>query len=127
MLQAYGHFKLVPSHLAFRFYRLMIHRLGQRNPTVDDSEIERIISLKSDILTRMYELDQNPFWTAHRNRLIRDYILPPRGGEYRIHVLQSKLDSLFGENPTNSFIYHQLNRVRDSFLRDGRFQGPLGN
>ncbi|KAG4166893.1 hypothetical protein ERO13_A13G161901v2 [Gossypium hirsutum] len=112
MLQAYGHFKLVPSHLAFRFYRLMIHRLGQRNPTVDDSEIERIISLKSDILTRI---------------LIRDYILPPRGGEYRIHVLQSKLDSLFGENPTNSFIYHQLNRVRDSFLRDGRFQGPLGN
>lgn len=107
--------------------RLTIYRLGQRNSTVDDSEIDRIVSLKNDILNRMFELDPSPFWNTHRNRLLRDYIQPPRGGEYRIPVLEAKLDSLFGENPATSLIYKQLLKWRDSFDIDAPFRGPRGH
>jgi len=107
--------------------RLLVHRLGQRNSTVDDSEIDRIVSLKNEILDRMVELDHSPFWNTHRNRLIRDYILPPKGGEYKIPTLESKLESLFGENPTSSIIYKDLIRWRASFHMDAPFRGPRGN
>jgi hypothetical protein len=103
--------------------RLLVHR---RNPSVSDSEIDRIVYLKNEILNRMFELDHDAFWNAHRNRLIRDYIVPPHGAEYGIRVLESKLDSLFGENPTSSIIYKQLIRSRDSFYMDAPFRGPRG-
>lgn len=66
--------------------RLLVHRLGQKNFSVSDHEIDLIVNLKNDIINRMGELDPDPFWTSHRRRLIRDYILPPVGGEYRIKV-----------------------------------------
>lgn len=104
--------------------RLLVHRLGHKNSTVDDWEINRIVSLKNQILDRMIELDYSPFWNICRNRLIRDYIQPPQGGEYRIQVLESKLNSLFGSNPASSLIYKQLLKCRDSFHIDAPFRGP---
>nr|YP_010833593.1 hypothetical protein QLP06_mgp020 [Jatropha curcas]WFG81219.1 hypothetical protein [Jatropha curcas] len=71
--------------------RLLVHRLGQRNATVSETELNRIVELKGKILTRMSELDFNPFWDQHRNTLIRDYMRPPRGGEFKISVLEAKL------------------------------------
>lgn len=103
------------------------YRLGNRNSTVDDWEIDRIVSLKNEILDRMIELDHSPFWNTHRNRLIRDFIQPPQGGEYRIPVLEAKLGSLFGENPASSCFYKNLIRLRDSFHIDAPFRGPRGN
>lgn len=94
---------------------------------VDDDEINQIINLKNFILDRMVELDHSPFRNTHRNRLIRDFIQPPRGGEYRIPILEAKLGSLFGENPASSKIYKELIRLRDSFHIDAPFRGPDGN
>jgi len=107
--------------------RLIINRLGRQNAAVEESELEALIHLKSRILDRMWELDRTPFWGAHKNRLIRDFIQPPRGGEYRIPTLRSKLDSLLGQDPQNSRMYQQLIRLRDSFDVDAPLRGPRGN
>ena len=107
--------------------RLIVHRLGRKNSTVSDDEIDRIVDLKDQIITRMAQLDANPFWNSRRNVLIRDYVQPPRGGEYKIPVLEAKLEQLFGNNPQSSFIYKELIRARDLFHIKGPFRGPRGN
>lgn len=107
--------------------RLIIHRLGQKGRTVSDDEITLILDRKDKILSRMFELDSNPFWNQRRHTLIRDYMLPPRGGEFKISVLEGKLEQLLGENATSSSIYKELIRARDYFHIDGRFRGPRGN
>lgn len=107
--------------------RLLVHRLGRKNPTVSEDEIDRIVDLKDRIITRMAQLDANPFWNNHRNVLIRDYMQPPRGGEYKFSVLEAKLEQLFGNNPESAFIYKELIRARDLFHTDGPFRGPRGN
>lgn len=104
--------------------RLLVHRLGQKNFSVSEKEIDQIVELKNDILNRMGELDPDPFWTSHRRRLIRDYILPRVGGEHRIKVLTQKLNFLLGESPTSSLIFKQLMREKDSFFLDAPFRGP---
>lgn len=71
--------------------RLIMHRIGKRNITVSDTEIDRILERKGQILDRMSQLDFNPFWHQHRNTLIRDYLRPPRGGEFKISVLEAQL------------------------------------
>ena len=107
--------------------RLLVHRLGRKNPVLSEAEIDRIVDLKDRIITRMAQLDANPFWNNHRNVLIRDYMQPPRGGEYKIPVLEAKLEQLFGNNPASSFIYKELIRARDFFHIDGPFRGPRDN
>lgn len=74
----------------------------------------------------MSQLDFNPFWHQHRNTLIRDYLRPPRGGEFKISVLEAKLKLLFGENATSSNIYKELVRARKSFNLDGPYRAPRG-
>lgn len=106
--------------------RLLVHRLGQRQATVSETEINRIVELKGQILDRMSQLDFNPFWAQRRNTLIRDYLRPPRGGEFKISVLEAKLQELFGENATRSSIYYELVRAREYFHIDGPFRGPRG-
>ncbi|KAJ8746989.1 hypothetical protein K2173_012848 (mitochondrion) [Erythroxylum novogranatense] len=107
--------------------RLLVHRLGQRHASVSEAEIDRIVDLKGQILNRMSQLDGNPFWHRHRNKLIRDYILPPRRGKWKISVLEAKLQQLGGENATSSSIYKELIKARDFFHIDGPFRGPIGN
>lgn len=49
--------------------RLLIHRLGQGR-TVSGDEIALIIDRKEKILSRMFELDSNPFWNQRKKRLV---------------------------------------------------------
>lgn len=109
--------------------RLWVQRLGRKGSmaTITDPEVEAIIDLKNQILDRMAELDHTDLWNTHRNRLIRDFIQTPQGGEYRTSVLEAKLLSLFGEDPASSLMYKQLIRLRDSFHIDALFRGPRGN
>ncbi|GAA0140198.1 hypothetical protein LIER_44050 [Lithospermum erythrorhizon] len=107
--------------------RLRIHRMGGPRFQIDDSEIERIINLKQQILDRMQELDpNNPFWTHYRNRLIRDYIIPSSGGEYKVSTLADKLNALWRDNPTESTIYQDLIRRRDLFHIEALSRGRTG-
>lgn len=89
--------------------RLNIHRKGR---IIENEEIEKIIKIKGDILDRRAQLDFNPFWGQHRNTLIRDYLRPPQGGEFRICTLQRKLQDLFAENAESSQIFKELTRAK---------------
>lgn len=88
--------------------RLIVHRVGQGNSTVSDAEIDRIVDLKGQIFDRMSQLDLNPFLASQKNKLIRDYLRPPRGSEFKISVLEEKLQVLFGENPCLSSIFYNI-------------------
>lgn len=72
----------------------------------------------------MSQLDFNPFWGQHRNTLIQEYLRPPRGGEFSIPVLETKLQHLFGENAESSKIFKELTRVKENFHIDAPFRGP---
>lgn len=106
--------------------RLLVHRLGQRHATVSEDEINRIVDLKGQIIDRMSQLDVNPFWNQHKNTIIRDFLRPPRGSEFKISTLEAKLQDLFGENATRSSIYKELVRARKYFHIDGPFRAPRG-
>lgn len=106
--------------------RLRIYRMGGKRFQVDDSEINQIIHLKDPILTKMDELAPNTFWNQYRNRLIRDYIVPNSGGEYKVSTLASKLNDLWGANPTGSTIYKDLIRRRDLFHLEALSRGRTG-
>lgn len=93
---------------------------------MDKEEVDQIINLKSDITDRMFVLDQSNFWNIHRNRIQRDFILTPQGGEYTINTLQEKLHSLFGESPRGAF-YDQLIKMKNSFYEEAPFRGPRGD
>ncbi|KAK8486423.1 hypothetical protein V6N13_090842 [Hibiscus sabdariffa] len=92
---------------------------------VSDSEFQAIIEQKNLIYDRMNDLAPSPFWNDHRNSLIRDYILPPRGGEFTVPVLKAKFQSLVGPNPQDSLIYKQLIRSRNEFYTNAPFVGPI--
>lgn len=93
---------------------------------MDNEEVDKIINLKSAITDRMVELDQSAFWNIHRNRIVRDFIQTPKGGEYRIPVLEGKLQSLFGDSPRGAF-YDQLLKMKNSFYEEAPFRGPRGD
>lgn len=93
---------------------------------MDNDDVDQIINIKSKITERMFVLDQSDFWNIHRNRIVRDFILTPKGGEYQIHVLVGKLHSLFGESPRGAF-YDQLLKMKNSFYEEAPFRGPRGD
>ena len=100
--------------------------LGRQGPVSDD-EIHRIIDIKRRIFHRMGQLDLNPFWEQRENTLIRDYLLPSRGAEFKVAVLERKLNSLNTPNATESKTYKELLQVRKDFTWDTRSHSPIGN
>jgi hypothetical protein len=94
--------------------RLLIHRLGGTKDTTDE-EVAQVFRLKGEILTRMSHISPNPCWDNHRMFLIRNFLTPPRGGEYSIRMLQTKLEQLHSENAEQSFVYKELFRAKDEF------------
>ena len=94
--------------------RLTIHRLGRSLPPVENAEIHTIFDLKDRIVQRMEQLNPDPFWANRRLNLIRDYLQPPRGGEFTIPTLEKKLEQLFSANPEGSVIYKQLLRAKEN-------------
>lgn len=106
--------------------RLCRSRIGTKKPPVSDEEVERIIDLKNQIFERMAQLNPtNPVWINHRNRLIRDFLQPPRSPEYRIPILEQKLASLWAENATNSPAYRQLIKLGNNFFVNARYRAPV--
>lgn len=67
--------------------RLNIYDIGQ---FFSVEHIQTLIQLKTAVIERMSQLDQNPFWTEQRDRLISDSIVQPAGPEYKIKTLEQK-------------------------------------
>ena len=86
-----------------------------------DQEIRNIIFLKNEIINRMSQLDQDSFWVEHRNRIISEAILNNEGREYRIDTLRRYLDDLSSANPTDSYIFKTLTKMRKDFQTFGFF------
>lgn len=107
--------------------RLVLHRVGPNPTVVDPAEVNSIVALKNEIFERAGHLDHSPLWTTHRNRLIRDFLQPPRGGEFSVSALQKKLTDLHGENPTSSPVFKQLQRIKRDFFLDAAFRAPRVN
>lgn len=96
--------------------RWLVHRrLGSPNYIPRDEEIEKLFDLKEAIIGRMGELNNDPFWGEHRLHVIRFSLQPSNGAEFSPEVLNSKLLSLYGQNPSSSPVYKTLLRFRENF------------
>lgn len=59
----------------------------------------------------MTALEEDPFFTQYSDKLIQDFFLPPKGGEYSLLCLKKKL-SLLGEEKVREV---GIEKVRESY------------
>ena len=71
---------LSPAERELRDHLNTNSRGGRTNISLDD--IQAMVSMKEEIVTRIAQLDPNPFWAEQRARLISDYIVTPKREEY---------------------------------------------
>lgn len=104
---------------AERQLRDRLFRDGRTNLSLDD--IQAIISMKEEIVTRIAQLDPNPFWAEHGARVISDYIVTPSGQEYSLTTLEKIWREVGAANTKNHYFVKRMIKVRQDFLLTGRF------
>jgi len=82
---------------------------------ISNDDVEALVLLKGDVLERMAQLDPHPFWVENRELLISEYILTPRGPEYKLETLLQNLEELRGHNGSNSHFFRTLKKVREDW------------
>lgn len=75
-------------------------------------KINTLITLKSQVISRMAELDPDPFWLESRNRLLADSILTKKNWEYSPETLTKRLSQL-NEHGRNSSFFRELRALRE--------------
>lgn len=96
--------------------------LYQPEKEISLDDVQALVQLKGDIISRMAELDPHPFWIERRDRIIAESILTPQGPEYRLETLTKKLEELRGENASNGHFFNKLKKMRENFLLTDRFE-----
>ena len=102
--------------------RQLMERLtrdGRDNLSLDD--IQAMVGLKEDIVTRISQLDPHPFWTEQRARIISSYVVTPRGEEYSLRTLEKIATELGDPNTLNHYFLKRMRKLRKDFELLGRF------
>jgi len=99
--------------------RFSIYEPGRYVPIED---LRAIVHLKGEIIARMSQLDPDPFWMEHRDRIISESILTPKGPEYKLAALQGKLVELQSADAPNSDFFKRLKGIRDHYRWTGKIE-----
>jgi hypothetical protein len=92
---------------------------GRHNISLDD--VQAMVSMKEDILSRIALLDPNPFWANQRDEIISRYIVTPSGHEYSLPTLERIWRELAVTNDPNHPFLKKMIKLRKNFELLGRF------
>jgi len=104
---------------AERQLRDRLNRDGRDNISLDD--IQAMASMKEEIVTRISQLDQNPFWTEQRARVISSYIVTPKGEEYSLATIEKIWRELGAANAQDHYFVKRMLKLRKDYELIGRF------
>lgn len=100
------------------------HAVYRNDPSelISVDDIQAIVRLKSEVVEKMVELDSDhsDFWVTHRDEIMSRSILTPRGRDYKLETLSSKLTEL-RQNGANAKFFCQLQKIRTNYELFGRF------
>lgn len=79
--------------------------------TVNDDDIDCIISIKKDIINRMAQLDPDGLWTEQKDHLVAHGILN-KDKEYTLKGLMN-LSKKLDESGTNCEVFHKMKKLKE--------------
>ena len=104
---------------AERQLRERLNRDGRDNISLDD--VQAMAGMKEDIVTRISQLDPNPFWTEQRARIISSYIVTSKGEEYSLATLEKIWRELGDANSQDHYFVKRMLKLRKDYELLGRF------
>ena len=92
---------------------------GRTNISLDD--IQAMVSMKEEIVTRIAQLDPNPFWAEQRARLISEYIVTPSREEYSFNTLERIWKEVGAATTQDHYFVKRMIKLREDYQLLGRF------
>lgn len=90
--------------------RLMVYDSAK---AIDGDYIDALISVKTDIIQRMAQLDPHPFWQEQKDYLVANEILLKENKEYTLETLFQNLQKLITEGQNCRF-FHKVKKIREN-------------
>jgi hypothetical protein len=110
---------LSPAERELRDHLNTNSRGGRTNISLDD--IQAMVSMKEEIVTRIAQLDPNPFWAEQRARLISDYIVTPKREEYSLQTLEKIWKEVGAATTQDHYFVKRMIKLREDYQLLGRF------